>query len=186
MAPTMAVQAAADEYPDCAMLQACCASTYLYSQTTAGAKRAAPYLARAEIRFADLTERERVFIDAVKAGCAGDFEGALALYEQIADRWPRDVIAAKLAEFHFFQTGLAARQLELGLKHQRVAPIFPADGLDLTLRRDQPATVIARAQKRREARPRIEVGQAEPVDGTVAADQGGRVQVADHRVVLDA
>ena len=45
---TAAVQAAADEYPDCAILQACCASTYLYSQTTAGAKRAAPYLARAE------------------------------------------------------------------------------------------------------------------------------------------
>lgn len=108
-----AVQAAADEYPDCAMLQACCASTFLYSQTTAGAKQAAPYIARAESRFAELTERERVFINAVKAGCVGDFDGALALYEQMADRWPRDVIAAKLAEFHFFQTGLAARQLEL-------------------------------------------------------------------------
>ena len=108
-----AVQSAADAYPDCAILQACCASTFLYTQTTTGSRQAAPYLARAETRIGDLTERERVFINAVKAGCAGDFEGALALYEQIADRWPRDVVAAKLAEFHFFETGLAARQLEL-------------------------------------------------------------------------
>src|SRR5271170_5586055 len=112
-ADTASVQAAADEFPDCALLQACCASTFLYSQTTAGSKRAAPYLARAESRIADVTEREQIFINAVKTGCAGDFEGALALYEQIADRWPRDVVAAKLAEFHFFETGLAARQLEV-------------------------------------------------------------------------
>jgi hypothetical protein len=140
---TAAVQAAADEYPDCAILQACCASTYLYSQTTAGAKRAAPYLARAGIRFADLTEREQVFIDAVKAGCAGDFEGALALYEQIADRWPRDVIAAKLAEFHFFQTGLVARQLELMRKAAAANPdvshvlAMHAFALELNAERDR-------------------------------------------------
>jgi tetratricopeptide (TPR) repeat protein len=108
-----AVQAAADANPDCAMLQACAASTFLYSQTTAGSRKGAPYLARAETRLGELTEREQVFIGAVKAGCAGDFESALALYEQIADRWPRDMVAAKLAEFHFFETGLASRQLDL-------------------------------------------------------------------------
>jgi hypothetical protein len=43
-----AVQAAADANPGCAMLQACCASTFLYSQTTAGARKSAPHLARAE------------------------------------------------------------------------------------------------------------------------------------------
>jgi tetratricopeptide (TPR) repeat protein len=121
-ADTAAVQAAADANPECAMLQAYCASTFLYSQTTAAAEQAAPYLARAEARFGDLTEREQVFIKAVKAGCAGDFEGALALYEQIADRWPRDMVAAKLAEFHFFETGLAARQLELMRKAAAASP----------------------------------------------------------------
>jgi hypothetical protein len=119
---TAAVQVAADAYPECAMLQACCASTFLYSQTTAGAKQAAPYLERAETRIAELTGRERVFIEGVKAGCAGDFEGAIALYERIADRWPRDVVAAKLAEFHFFETGLAARQLEVMRKAAAANP----------------------------------------------------------------
>jgi tetratricopeptide (TPR) repeat protein len=58
----------------------------------------------------------------VKAGCAGDFEGALTLYERIVDRWPRDMIAAKLAEFHFFETGLAVRQLEVMRKAAAANP----------------------------------------------------------------
>ena len=117
-----AVRGAADANPDCAMLQAYCASTFLYSQTTAGSQQAAPYLDRAARRIGELTEREQVFIGAVKLGCAGDFEGALALYEQIAERWPRDMVAAKLAEFHFFETGLAARQLELMRKAAAANP----------------------------------------------------------------
>ncbi|HKN14618.1 MAG TPA: hypothetical protein VJX68_15630 [Candidatus Binatus sp.] len=145
-----AVQVAADAYPDCAMLQACCASTFLYSQTTAGAKQAAPFLARAETRLADLTEREQVFINAVKAGCAGDFESALALYEQIADRWPRDMVAAKLAEFHFFETGLAARQLEVMRKAAAANPdvghvlAMHAFALELNAERER-ADEVARA-----------------------------------------
>ena len=107
------VRYAADANPGCAMLQAYAASMFLYSQTTADAKKAAPYLARARERLGDLTEREQVFIRAVDAGCAGDFESALKHYETIADRWPRDMVAAKIAEFHFFETGLAERQLEL-------------------------------------------------------------------------
>ncbi len=136
-----AVQAAADAYPGCAMLQACCASTFLYSQTTAGARQAAPYLARAETRIGDLTEREQVFITAVKTGCAGDFEGALALYEQITDRWPRDVVAAKLAEFHFFETGLAVRQLEVMRKAAAANPdvshVLAMHAFALELNRDR-------------------------------------------------
>ncbi len=145
-----AVQAAADAYPDCAMLQVCCASMFLYSQTTAGAKQATPYLARAETRLGDLTEHEQVFINAVKTGCAGDFEGALALYEQIADRWPRNVIAAKLAEFHFFETGLAGRQLELMRKAAAANPdvshvlAMHAFALELNGDRDR-ADEVARA-----------------------------------------
>ncbi len=117
-----AVVGAADANPECALLQAYCASTFLYTQTTAGAGNAAPYLARAERRMGGLTERERVFIGAVKAGCAGDFEGAIGRYEQIAQRWPRDMVAAKLAEFHFFETGLAGRQLEVMRKAAAANP----------------------------------------------------------------
>ncbi|MGC1341417.1 MAG: hypothetical protein WA854_03780 [Candidatus Binataceae bacterium] len=106
-----AIVAAADAHRDCAMLQACAASLFALSQSTGQARRGNLYLARARERIDDLTERERIFIDAVGAGCEGDFGRALGLYEQIAERWPRDLLAAKIAEFHFFETGLAARQL---------------------------------------------------------------------------
>ena len=108
-----AITAAADAHRDCAMLQACTASLFALSQSTVQARRALPYLARARERIDDLTERERIFIDAVAAGCDGDFARALGLYEEMALRWPRDLLAAKIAEFHFFETGLAARQLGL-------------------------------------------------------------------------
>src|SRR5581483_3955449 len=52
-------------------------------------------------------------IDAVAAGCDGDFDRALALYEAIIDRWPRDILAVKIAEFHCFETGEADRQLRI-------------------------------------------------------------------------
>jgi tetratricopeptide (TPR) repeat protein len=113
------IAADADAMPECAMLQACAASLYVYSQSSTQARGALPYLARARQRLGDLTERERIFIDALDAGCAGDFERALAYHEQIAQRWPRDLLAAKVAEFHFFETGEAERQLRF---MEKIAP----------------------------------------------------------------
>ena len=106
-----AVRAAARAEPDCAMLQACTAALFASAQSTAEAEKARPLLARARQHLSSLTERERLFIDAVAAGCDGDFARALTLYETIAESWPTDIVAAKLAEFHFFQTGEAERQL---------------------------------------------------------------------------
>ena len=179
-----AVQAAADANPECAMLQACCASMFLYSQTTAGAKQALPYLARAETRLGDLTEREQVFIKAVKAGCAGDFEGALTLYEQIADRWPRDMLAAKLAEFHFFETGLAARQLEVMRKAAAANPdvshvlAMHAFALELNAERER-ADEVARSALAidpdtmwaQHCRAHVFAGQSRIAEGIAAIEQ---------------
>jgi tetratricopeptide (TPR) repeat protein len=106
-----AILDAAAAFTDCAMVQAYAASTYVYAQSPAQASGARPFLKRARRHWEDLDERERLFIDGVEAGCRGDFERAIGAYETIARRWPRDVVAAKLAEFHFFQTGEAARQL---------------------------------------------------------------------------
>jgi tetratricopeptide (TPR) repeat protein len=108
-----AIVAAANAMPECPMLQACAASTFLYTQSLAQARGAAPYLARAESRLDGTTEHERILIASIRAGLAGDFERALQGYEQIIEQWPRDTVAAKLAEFHFFETGAADRQLRL-------------------------------------------------------------------------
>ena len=45
--------------------------------------------------------------------------------------------------------------------------------------------MLGRAEKRGEARTRVEAGEAEPVDRAAALDERRRLQVADQRVVLD-
>jgi len=179
-----AVRAAAEANPDCAMLQAYCASTFLYSQTTADARLALRYLARAEARLSDLTEREQWFINAVKAGCTGDFERALALYEQIIERWPRDMVAAKLAEFHFFETGHSARQLTLMRRAAAASPdvshvlAMHAFALELNGERDR-ADEVARAALTldpdtmwaQHCRAHVFAGQARIADGIEAMEQ---------------
>ena len=52
-------------------------------------------------------------------------------------------------------------------------------------RRDLPEAVVLVAEQLGEARRRVEVRQAQPVDRAVHPDQGGGVQVADDGVVLD-
>jgi tetratricopeptide (TPR) repeat protein len=110
---------AARANPECAMVQAYAGALYGLSQSNLEARSGLPYLNQARKHFDALTDRERIFIDAVSAGCDGDFETATALYGQLIDRWPRDILAAKIAEFHCFETGDAARQLSI---MERMAP----------------------------------------------------------------
>ncbi len=106
-----AVRLAAKAEPECAMLQAYAAALFASAQSTTEAAKGRPLIARARERFRELTAREQLFIEAVAAGCDGDLQRAISSYEQIAERWPADDVAAKLAEFHFFETGEAERQL---------------------------------------------------------------------------
>jgi tetratricopeptide (TPR) repeat protein len=112
--PGMAdITAAARREPECAMLQIFAAVLHVLSQSDLEARRGLRYLDLARQRGAGLNERERNLIDAVAAGCDGDFDRAIGVYGQIVERWPSDILAAKLAEFHCFETGDAARQLEI-------------------------------------------------------------------------
>jgi len=108
-----AITKVAKEHPDCAMLQASAAMLGVFSQLPSEAAAARPLLKRAKAGSDSLTERERMFIAAVEAGCLGELEGALEVLEQLVRRWPRDRLAAKLAEFYSFETGDAQRQLRI-------------------------------------------------------------------------
>ena len=52
--------------------------------------------------------------------------------------------------------------------------------------RDPPEAVLLVTQEPGEARGRVEMRQAQPVDGAVDAHQGCRVEVSDDGVILDA
>src|SRR5437762_12095195 len=60
---------AARAHPECAMVQACAGALYGLAQSNLQAQSGLPYLNQARRHFDGLTERERIFIDAVAAGC---------------------------------------------------------------------------------------------------------------------
>lgn len=99
-----AILALAEQAPGCLLAQIYAAAMHVYSQSEADIAAAVPPLlkqARATARTA--TERERVLLAAVTAWAAADFHTAAAIFETIAAGWPADVIAAKFAEFVFFE-----------------------------------------------------------------------------------
>jgi len=108
--PTFVIAAAKAE-PGCAMLQGYAAWLFISSTSSVEVRKALPYLEIARRQWANLTERERLFIDGLGFGAAGDFPNAVARFERIGADWPADIVTAKLVEFHCFETGDAPRQL---------------------------------------------------------------------------
>lgn len=74
---------------------------------------------------------------------------------------------------------------ECRLQHQRLPPVATIHGGRRIGGSEKPVTSLRAAQKRGETRPRVEPGQAEPVDGSIAAHQGSSLGVPDEPVILD-
>ncbi len=79
----------------------------------------------------------------------------------------------------------ALRRLERRVEDQRAGPVRARDALDGDAGCDEPAAVLGLAEQRGEARGRVEAGETEPVDGAIPPHEGGRLAVAEQRVVLD-
>ena len=99
-----AILPAADEHPESVLLQALAATLGLYGQDRAGAELAERYLMRAQSAPAG-NEREMLYLEATRSGASGDIESAASGLEAITERWPRDLVAAKVCEFHYYQMG---------------------------------------------------------------------------------
>ena len=76
-------------------------------------------------------------------------------------------------------------RLEAGLQHERVVPVATVHRACPVAWRERPAPVLGPAQQGGEAGRGVEAGDAEPVDGSPARDQGGGLAVPDERVVFD-
>ena len=103
----------ADSHQGCALVQASAAVLHLYSQATAEIEaRARPLLNRARALSGEVSERERLFIQALSAWADNDFVSAKVLLEQVAASWPRDIVSAKIAEFLLFEAPEYQRHLQ--------------------------------------------------------------------------
>ena len=103
--------------PGSTLASACCAALYLFLQTADGTGRAAPWLERARHAASHAangaTEREQALLAALEAWARGEPEIALALHLEVARRWPRDLLNAKIAQIHQLNCGDRQGMLEL-------------------------------------------------------------------------
>lgn len=104
---------AAEADPSCALANAWAAALWLLTETRKGHVRAARFLDRASAAAA--TERERLAIASIRAWHAGDTATALALCAESAVRFPRDLVAVKLGQYHALNRGDAPALLRLPL-----------------------------------------------------------------------
>lgn len=117
-----AVWDAARADPACVMAQAKAAALEMFLQTGQSVAKAGPWLRDAEPHLARSTERERLWHAQVSAWVTGDAETAIRLTEEIATRWPQDLAAVKMTQFHMFHVGDLAGMLriaEFALPHHR-------------------------------------------------------------------
>lgn len=81
------------------------AAIHLLALTAEGRARARPLVAAAERQVTAATPHEQLFIAAIGAWMRGNLRGAVARHMIIAERWPRDLISAKILHFHQINTG---------------------------------------------------------------------------------
>jgi hypothetical protein len=95
----------AKSFPGSPMIQLAAASFCLFGQTRAADAAAADYLVAANPLLASATEREQHLFHALSLWARKDHLGAVAAFEDVTAKWPRDLLAAKIAEFIYYILG---------------------------------------------------------------------------------
>jgi tetratricopeptide (TPR) repeat protein len=109
---------AAEQYPDCTLVQIYTAAFYLFGQTAATFAQATPHLVAAASLLQNGNDRERSWYTAVTAWADSDLDRAIASFEAHTDAYPRDLAAAKVCEFLYYERGQAYNG-ERFLRHMR-------------------------------------------------------------------
>lgn len=97
------------------IVQACAAAVHMFAENAAAPANARPFLERALAGEGRCTQRERRFIRAVAAWVDGDIPRAIALHEEQAREFPRDLASLKLGHYHLFNRGDSPGMLRIAL-----------------------------------------------------------------------
>jgi tetratricopeptide (TPR) repeat protein len=108
--------------PTCAIANAHATAMYLSHESADSRLKALPYLKAAKTYKAKATDREQLFISAVEAWATGAIDQSIAYTEAIAAKYPRDVIAVQLGQYHYFYQGNKERLLQIA---EKVLPANP-------------------------------------------------------------
>jgi tetratricopeptide (TPR) repeat protein len=107
------------------IVQACAAAVHMFAESRDAPANARPFLRRAQARANDATPREQRFIAAVDAWAHGDIPRAIALHEEQARDFPRDLASLKLGQYHLFNIGDSAGMLRIALHTKDAAADVP-------------------------------------------------------------
>jgi hypothetical protein len=107
------------------IVQASCAALHMFAETGDAPRNARPFIERAQARAGEATAREQRFVAAVAAWVAGDLPRAIALHEEQAREFPRDLASLKLGQYHLFNRGDSPGMLRIALHAQHAAADVP-------------------------------------------------------------
>ena len=112
-------------HDDSAIVNTYAAALHLFAEAPSGYANARPFLARAEASAPAANERERLWLQAVRAWADDDIGRAIALLTGIVAQHPRDLAALKLAQYLLFNLGDAPGMLRVALGCQDAAADVP-------------------------------------------------------------
>ncbi len=104
---------AVERHGDCPMILLMAALLNLSMETRQGYRDAAPYLKRAGAMAGRMNDRERLWLAALEAEAADDMARVVKAFDTLAERFPRDIFAAKMGQKHYFYVGDAEGMLRL-------------------------------------------------------------------------
>lgn len=176
--------AARDDSP---IVQACAAALKLFGespQATAAAKR---HLDRADASTVVPSERERRFLEAIRAWLQGDLDRAISLHEEQARLCPRDLASVKIGQYHCFNRGDSLRMLRLAMTAAPAAgDLAPMHGMlafgfeqSHLLRQAEAAARRAIAMQRREPWAQHALAHVLLTEGRVAEGEAFLDSMAD-------
>ncbi len=105
---------AADAEPSCVIAQAHAAALMLFGETGDSAEKAKPYIRRGIEAAQGVTERERLYLWTISTWAAGDYGMSLMAHKALAQKYPRDLAAAKIGQVRAFSIGDSASILSIG------------------------------------------------------------------------
>lgn len=118
----LAILNAIEADPRCAIAHAYAATVYLSHESSESRQKALPYLNAAK-RYKDrANEREQLYISAIEAWWIGAIERAIAYHEEIARKYPRDLLSVQMGQYHYFYQGNKQGLLQIA---EKVLPANP-------------------------------------------------------------
>lgn len=90
---------------DCVLANAYAAMACMFLESRAAPDQASAFISRATAASRRATERERMVLEAASAWVDDDMPRAIAVSEELASRYPRELATAKVCQYHYFNLG---------------------------------------------------------------------------------